>query len=62
MNARSLARKIAHEEGIKPASNELVEYIMWDFTGWPGFFMRPDWIEEFKEQLHAAFKNLKEKP
>ena len=60
MNAVYLARKIAHEEGVQPASNELVDYVIWEHTGWPGFFMKPDWLEEFKEQLHLAFKAIKQ--
>ena len=58
MKILTYARKIAHEEGIKPVSSELVEYVIWEMTGYPTFWRTSDALKEFTEQLHRGFRNL----
>ena len=56
----SLARQIAHEEGIKPVSNETLEFIIWERTGYPCFWPTGNAVEDFTAQLHEAFKEMRE--
>ena len=50
------ARRIAHEEGVKPATNSLLEFVVWGHTGYPAFWQTDDPIKEFEEQLRLAFR------
>ena len=55
MKVLSFARKIAHEEGLKPVSNDTLKYIMWEKTGYPCFWIG-DPLECFERQLREAFR------
>ena len=59
MKARTFARRIAHSEGVKPVSNKDLEFLIWERTGYPGFWETSDPIKEFEEQLRQAFQDIK---
>ena len=60
MNTFSFARKIAHEEGIKPATNKLLEVVIWEQTGYPCFWPTGNAEAVFTKQLREAFRKMKE--
>lgn len=51
------ARKIAHQEGIKPISNVALDLIIWGRTGYPHFW-DGDPIPTFERQLRQAFQDI----
>ena len=59
MQVRTFARRIAHQEGIKPISNVLLEYIIWERTGFPHFWISDPPIQCFENQLRQALQKIK---
>ncbi len=53
MNVLTLARRIAHEEGVKPASNALLEYVIEGETPYPLCGTG----DEFVAALRRAFRH-----
>jgi hypothetical protein len=52
MNGLAIARKVADELHLT-ISDELLEWIMWNETGWPSFFVGdPETI--FQQQIRTA--------
>ena len=60
LTPRTFARRIAHQEGIKPISNADLEYFIWERTGWPAFWDGPDPLECFERQLRTAFREARQ--
>ena len=59
MNTLTFARRIAHQEGIKPASNYFLECVIWERTGYPTFWRTDDPQKEFEMQLRETFRVVK---
>ena len=61
MKVLSFARKIAHEEGVRPASDAMLDYVIWEYTGYPSFW-DGDPVRCFERQLREAFRKAKASP
>lgn len=57
--ALSFARRIAHSEGFKPIKNADLDYLIWERTGYPGFWPTGDMMKDFEAQLRQAFQDIK---
>ena len=56
-----LARRIAHQEGIKPATDHFLDYVLWEHTGYPAFWQLEDGetVERCAtRQLRLAFRSI----
>ena len=60
MKVITFVRQVAHSEGIKPAPTGLLEYIMWERTGFPIFWRTKEPLKEFEGQLREAFREIRQ--
>lgn len=59
MKVLTFARRIAHSEGFKPITNQNLEYLVWERTGYPAFWTTDNILAEFEAQLRQAFQDIK---
>lgn len=57
----SFAKRVAAEHGVTGSGKEFDDFIgwvMWEKTGYPGFFMSNPWIVDFDTQLTEYFAGV----